>query len=88
MHAATAAGGHSHPLAASEETSMLRNVGKLDQVIRIVVGLGALSLYFVGPKTPWALLGILPLVTAVGGFCPLYGMLGLSTCRTQSRSQS
>jgi hypothetical protein len=67
---------------------MLRNVGKVDQVIRIVVGLGALSLYFFGPKTPWGLLGILPLATAVGAFCPLYGMLGISSCRTRSTPQS
>lgn len=67
---------------------MLRNVGKVDQIIRIVIGLGALSLFFVGPKTPWGLLGILPLVTAFGGFCPLYGMFGMSTCRTRAGSQS
>jgi len=67
---------------------MLRNVGKVDQVIRVVVGLAALSLYFFGPKTTWGLLGILPLATAVGAFCPLYGMLGISSCRTRSATQS
>lgn len=59
---------------------MQRNVGTLDQAARIIIGLGVLSLFFFGPKTPWGLLGILPLVTGLVNFCPLYAALGLSTC--------
>ena len=55
------------------------NVGTADRVVRIVFGLVLLSLVFVGPKTPWGWIGILPVLTGLISFCPLYGMLGLST---------
>ncbi|MGH7696144.1 MAG: YgaP family membrane protein [Gemmatimonadaceae bacterium] len=56
------------------------NEGSLDRVLRVALGLVLLSLTLVGPKTPWGLLGLLPLVTGLIGFCPLYRVLGLSTC--------
>ena len=43
-------------------------------------GIIILSLAFVGPKTPWAYLGIVPLLTGAIGFCPLYAILGINTC--------
>jgi len=52
----------------------------IERVIRVLVGLGILSLVFVGPKTPWGWLGLLPLLTGVTGRCPLYTILGISTC--------
>ncbi|MCB2058860.1 MAG: DUF2892 domain-containing protein [Novosphingobium sp.] len=58
-----------------------RNLGSIDRVVRIVAGLGLLSLVFVGPQTPWGLIGLLPLLTGIIGFCPAYCPLGLSTCR-------
>lgn len=45
------------------------------------IGLGVLTLVFVGPKTPWGYLGLIPILTAATGRCPLYGVLGFSTCR-------
>jgi hypothetical protein len=59
---------------------MQRNVGGIDQFIRLLVGLGALSLIFIGPKTWWGLLGLIPLLTASIGVCPLYSLVGISTC--------
>ena len=61
---------------------MKRNVGGIDKVLRIVVGLGLLSLLFVleGSARWWGLIGLVPLGTALVGFCPLYTILGLSTC--------
>jgi Protein of unknown function (DUF2892) len=59
---------------------MTRNVGRLDQVVRVIIGLAILSLAFFGPKTPFGFLGIIPLVTVLVGFCPLYTVLGISTC--------
>lgn len=59
---------------------MTRNVGSLDRVIRAIVGLGILSLIFVGPQTLWGLLGLIPLGTAVLGWCPPYRLLGINTC--------
>ncbi len=56
------------------------NEGLADRVIRIAVGLFVLSLAFVGPQTPWGYLGLVPLITGLVGFCPLYRLLGLNTC--------
>lgn len=58
----------------------LRNVGAVDRALRVVVGLVVLSLYFVGPQTPWALIGLVPLLTAVIGYCPAYSIFGFKTC--------
>jgi hypothetical protein len=63
---------------------MKQNVGKIDRLIRFVVGLGILSLIFVGPQTMWGLLGLIPLGTAVIGWCPPYTLLGINTCGTRS----
>jgi hypothetical protein len=60
---------------------MQKNVGSWERTIRIVAGLFILSLAFVGPKTNWALLGIVPLATGVMGWCPPYALLGIKTCR-------
>jgi hypothetical protein len=49
-----------------------KNVGSIDRILRIVVGLGLISLVFVGPQTPWGWVGIVPLLTAAISFCPLY----------------
>lgn len=56
------------------------NVGGIDRVLRVVAGLVLLSLIFVGPKSWWGLVGLVPLATAAIGFCPLYPLVGLSTC--------
>ncbi|HPG24960.1 MAG TPA: DUF2892 domain-containing protein [Myxococcota bacterium] len=57
-----------------------RNEGTVDRVLRVVAGIGVLSLAFVGPQTPWGYLGLVPLVTGLVGSCPLYTILGLRTC--------
>lgn len=59
---------------------MKPNEGMIDRVIRVVVGLVLLALVFVGPQTAWGWIGVIPLVTGLIGFCPLYKILGLSTC--------
>ncbi len=59
---------------------MKANVGTVDRVIRIVVGLALIALVFVGPQTPWGWIGIVPLATGLISNCPLYTLLGLSTC--------
>ena len=64
---------------------MKMNEGKIDRIVRIVVGLGLLSLVFVGPQTRWGLVGIVPLVTGAIGFCPMYKIFGLSTCPLSNR---
>lgn len=61
---------------------MKTNVGTADRIARIVLGLVLLSLAFVGPATPWGYIGIVPLVTALIGWCPAYTLFGIKTCKT------
>ncbi len=61
---------------------MSRNMGGIDRILRIVIGLGLISLVFVGPQTLWGLIGIIPLLTATIGICPLYSLIGVNTCRS------
>jgi hypothetical protein len=58
------------------------NVGVVDKVVRIVLGVGLLSLILVleGNVRWLGLIGIVPLATGLIGYCPLYSVLGLSTC--------
>lgn len=58
---------------------MKLNEGSIDRVVRVLVGSVLLSLVFFGPQTWLGLIGIVPLLTGVVGFCPLYRVLGLST---------
>ncbi len=57
----------------------MANEGILDRSIRVIVGLVLLALVFVGPATPWGLVGIVPLLTGIVGFCPLYRLVGIDT---------
>jgi hypothetical protein len=59
------------------------NVHQVERVLRVLVGIGVLSLAFVGPQTPWGYLGIIPIVTGLVGTCPLYTILGFSTCKNE-----
>lgn len=61
---------------------MKANEGGADRALRIIGGLAILSLAFVGPQTPWAYIGVVPLLTGLVGFCPLYALLGVNTCGT------
>lgn len=59
---------------------MERNIGDIERVVRVLVGLGLLALVFVGPKTLWGLIGIVPVATGLSGWCPPYSLLGINTC--------
>jgi hypothetical protein len=65
---------------------MACNVGGIDRLLRAIVGVGLISLVFVGPQTAWGWLGIIPLATAIFGWCPPYALLGISTCRAAAPS--
>ncbi|MBX3133553.1 MAG: DUF2892 domain-containing protein [Gemmatimonadaceae bacterium] len=56
------------------------NAGTADRALRALLGIGLISIVFVGPQTPWGWLGLIPLATAAMGFCPLYSLLGINTC--------
>lgn len=66
---------------------MKANVGGIDKVLRIVVGLALLSLFFLleGGARWFGLVGAVLVVTAVAGFCPLYAVLGVNTCPAQRK---
>ena len=57
------------------------NVGNADKTIRIAVGLILIVLSLLGTIGWWGYLGILPLLAGVVGNCPLYTLLGISTCK-------
>lgn len=58
------------------------NVGKTDRIVRIIIGLGIVGAGFYFQS--WlGLIGLIPLVTAAMGWCPLYLPLGVSTCSNQ-----
>lgn len=63
---------------------MTCNVGGIDRILRIILGLGLLSLVFVGPQTLWGLVGLVPLATAIFRWCPPYALLGFSTCKDKT----
>ena len=66
---------------------MKTNEGTIDRVARVILGLALLSLTVVGPRTLWGLVGLAPLATGLVGFCPLYRLLGISTCPVAPASQ-
>jgi hypothetical protein len=61
---------------------MKKNIGKIDMIIRIVIGLviGAVGFYF---KSWFGLIGIIPFATAFIGVCPAYPLLGISTNKSE-----
>lgn len=56
-----------------------KNEHNIERAIRIVLGLGLLSMTFLGPHTLWGLIGVVPLLTGILGSCPLYTVFGFST---------
>jgi hypothetical protein len=77
-------------MAASQpkEFVMTTNVGGIDRVLRIVVGIAVLALFFVleGNARYWALVGLVPLFTGLFRTCPLYSVIGVNTCPMKQRS--
>jgi len=61
---------------------MKTNVGGIDRILRMVVGLALIAWALMGGPV-WAWIGIVPLGTAAIGFCPLYPLIGLNTCPTK-----
>jgi len=60
---------------------MKKNVGSTERFIRIMAGIVIISFAFVGPKSAWAYLGIVPLATGLMGWCPPYALFGFSSCK-------
>jgi hypothetical protein len=60
---------------------MFRNEGGIDRALRVTLGLILIAMVFVGPQTAWGWIGLVPLLTGLAGFCPLYRLIGVNTCR-------
>ena len=65
----------------------MKNEGTIDRIIRVIVGLGLLSLTVFGPQTLWGLIGVIPLLTGLLGVCPAYMLFGFRTCSVSPKSQ-
>lgn len=59
---------------------MKNNVGGIDKILRIVVGLGLVGATAAGMLPAWGWIGVVPLATGLLGWCPLYPLLGMNTC--------
>lgn len=59
---------------------MKSNVGGIDRILRIVLGLVLIGLTLTGNIGMWGWLGVVPLATGAIGWCPPYAILGFSTC--------
>lgn len=56
------------------------NEGTPDRVLRVTAGIALISLVFVGPHSLLGWIGVVPLLTGLIGWCPVYTLLGLNTC--------
>ena len=63
---------------------MTQNVGGIDRILRIVLGLVLVALAATGTLGVWAWLGLLPLATGLLGWCPPYSLLGINTCKNKN----
>jgi len=68
---------------------MHSNIGSIDRVVRVVIGLILIAFAIpIGfPSTGWnwvGWIGVIPILTAIVGICPAYGLIGLSTCSRKS----
>lgn len=59
---------------------MTINEGTVDRIVRVIAGLVILSLAFIGPKTAWGYIGLIPIATGLVGYCPAYSLFGINTC--------
>ena len=62
---------------------MKANVGGIDRILRIVIGVLLIALTLTGKIGVWGWIGVVPLATGLFSRCGLYSMLGLNTCKTQ-----
>ncbi len=67
---------------------MVTNIHPIERVLRIVLGLALLSQAFMGLENSWFLLGAVPLLTGLLGWCPPYAMLGINTCQLGNKKLS
>ena len=59
---------------------MTKNIHPVERVVRIIVGIALVSMAFIGPANRWFVLGAIPLLTGLMGWCPPYQLFGINTC--------
>lgn len=64
---------------------MKANVGSVDRILRIVVGLVLIALAATGTVGVWGWIGVVPVLTGLFKFCPAYTLLGMNTCPMQAK---
>jgi hypothetical protein len=64
---------------------MKNNVGGIDRILRIVVGLALIGATLAGMLPVWGWIGVVPLVTGIFKFCPAYAIFGMSTCPMEKK---
>ncbi|MFZ2394555.1 YgaP family membrane protein [Rhodoferax sp.] len=62
---------------------MKQNVGGIDRILRIVLGLVLIGLTLTDTIGVWGWLGVVPLATGATGWCPPYAIFGWNTCSTK-----
>jgi hypothetical protein len=62
------------------EKTMKSNVGGLDKILRIVIGIALVALAITGVIGVWGWIGVVPLLTGLIGKCPAYSIFGISSC--------
>lgn len=60
-----------------------KNIHPIERAFRIIIGVGLFSMAFLGPANKWFLLGGIPLLTGLLGWCPPYQLLGINTCKVK-----
>ena len=60
---------------------MKANVGSIDKILRIIAGVLLIALAATGYIGIWGWIGVVPLVTGLFNFCPLYSLIGIKTCK-------
>ena len=60
---------------------MRANVGGIDRIVRIAVGIALIAWVLLANGPTWAWVGVLPLVTGIFSFCGAYSLLGINTCK-------
>lgn len=63
------------------------NMHPVERLTRIGVGLAICLLAFIGPENKWYLLGAIPLITGLIGFCPPYAIFGINTCELDKKKE-
>jgi hypothetical protein len=67
---------------------MQKNVGQIDKIVRIAVGLLLIVLALMGTIGWWGWIGIVPIATGLMGSCPAYSLLGFSTCPLENKPRN